>query len=300
MGLLYLLLGLREKWKLKLGLLHLNHGLRGRESVRDVRFVKGLARKYRFPLYHARRAVLKMAGREDFSLEEAARKARYDFFLKTAGRRRISKIASAHTRDDQAETVLMRVLQGTGLRGLEGIRPRVKMGPVTFVRPLLEFSKKEVLAFLRHGQIPFCKDASNQSPAFLRNRIRLKLLPELARAFNPRIVETLARIPRIVREENEILAVLERAAWKRAVRRQTSRKLFLDRKAFLKFPPALQFRVLERGLRQLDGKSGLSFDAWQGILPHLSRKRYRRSLPKDIDLDLTPLKLLLYKKFPRR
>ncbi len=295
-ALFHLLASLQKKWKFKLGLLHFNHQLRNWESDRDEHFVRRLAQRYRVPVVVGSQPVRAMAKREKFSIEEAARKARYDFFAKASKKYRISKVALAHTQDDQAETVLLRILQGTGLRGLEGIRPRIRIGAAVFVRPLLGFSKKEILGFLKINGMEHCRDTSNQSLRFVRNLIRIKLLPQLRRQFNPRIVETLARIPAIVRGENQLLGELERFAWKRLVKRRLEKRLDLDRAAFLKFPRPLQFRVLEKGLKHLDEKSGMSFDAWQRIQPHLTRKRYRHSLPRDIDLLLTPLKVTLYKK----
>ena len=192
----------------------------------------------------------KRLGEGRLSPEEAARKERYEFFQRAAKRFRRAKLATAHTLEDQAETVLMRILQGTGLRGLLGIRPRVKMGNLFLVRPLLGFSKKDLLAFLREKKISFREDETNNSRRFLRNRIRLELLPWLGREFNPKVVEALARIPAVVSREAEVLKDLDRAAWKRAVKKISAGKVEFDRKALLKFPGSLQFRLLERGLRK--------------------------------------------------
>lgn len=291
---------LSAQWNLKTGLLHFNHGLRGRSSDRDERFVKALARRFQVPCYIARGHVEARARKGRLSLEEAAREARYDFFERVAKKRRIRKIALAHTREDQAETILMRIIQGTGIRGLLGIRPQIKWGKTLLIRPLLEFSKEELLAFLKERGASFCEDRSNQSMRFVRNRLRHQLFPWLEREFNPRVVESLARISEIIREETELLALLEKAAWKRTFKGRRRQKLELDRSAFLKFPAPLQFRILERGLKRLDPKSGLLFDAWRRIQPEMSRKRFRVSLPRDIDLILTPRRLTLYKKIKGR
>lgn len=296
-ALFHLLCSLRRKWRLRLGLIHFNHGLRGNEAGQDVRFVRSLAKKNRLPFCTARGKIQSLARKDRLSLEEAARKARYDFFVETARRYRIPKMALAHTQNDQAETVLMRILQGTGLRGLLGIRSKIKMGSVIFIRPLLEFSKEEIRNFLEAKQIPYREDSSNRSLQFLRNRIRRRLLPRLAREFNPRIVQTLARIPAIVREEHELFQELETKAWKRIFKTADSRKVELKRRYFLKCLPPLQFRILERALRKLDFQSGLGFDAWKRLRPELTRAKFRVSLPRDIDLELTPSKISIYKKF---
>jgi len=205
-------------------------------------------------------------------------------------------IVLAHTLDDQAETVLMRVIQGTGLRGLEGIRECFKRDGVTLARPLLAFCKKELLEFLHAGKFRFCKDETNDSLRFLRNRIRLKLIPQLRRDFNPRVMEALSRIPAIVAEENALLSELEEAAWSKVFKKCTKKKLSLQRASFLKFPAPLQFRILERALKRLDPKSGLSFEAWEKLRRGLGRPAYRHSLPKDIDFSMTRKSVTLYRK----
>ena len=296
-ALFYLFKALQKKWKLKLGLLHFNHKLRGRESDRDEAFVKKMACYNGLPFYTAHKPVRLIAKKEKTSLEEEARKLRYEFFIHAAKKYRIKKIAVAHTQEDQAETVLMRVMQGTGLRGLSGIRNHFKKEEVIFIRPLLEISKKDLLLFLKENKISFRRDRSNQSMRFVRNKIREELLPMLAREFNPRVIEAIARIPSIVKEENHLLADLEKTAWRKVFKRKSKEKVYLDRSSFLKFPPALQFRMVDQALKSLDKKSGINFEAWQKLQPNLSRRRFRFSLPKDIDFSITPSKLVIYKKF---
>jgi tRNA(Ile)-lysidine synthase len=221
---------------------------------------------------------------------------RYDFFLKTAKRHKIKKVVLAHTLGDQAETVLMRILQGTGLRGLQGIREVCKTKGVSFIRPLLTFTKKELLNFLRVEGINYRKDESNDSLQFLRNRIRLELIPALQRDFNPRIVEALSRIPAIVSEESELIGELEAKAWKKTFRKIRGEKVELRRAPFLKYHPALQFRLVDKALKLLDRQSGLSFEAWERLRRGLVRPRFCCSLPKDIDFAMTPKNLTLYRK----
>ncbi len=292
-ALFHLLNLLKTKWNFRLGVLHFNHGWRGRQSDDDEKFVRRLSEKYGNPFYAGRQ---KGKAKNGISLEEAARKTRYDFFVRAASRRGYRKIFLAHTQDDQAETVLMRVLQGTGLRGLSGIRPQKKIGKILFLRPLLGFSKKELLEFLKQNRFSFRRDATNQSPRFLRNRIRLKLFPMIAREFNPNFVQALARIPEIVKEENEILVEIERRSWQRTFRARRGQRLFLNRKIFLAFPSALQFRILDRALKILDPESGLNYKLWRSVRDHLGLRRYRASLPRNLDFELTPSKMSLYKR----
>lgn len=284
----------RHPWKL--GLIHFNHQLRPRAARRDENFVRRLAKWFRVPFYGGAGNVKREARKTQASIEECARKMRYDFFLQTAKAKKFPMIALAHTQDDQAETVLMRVIQGTGLRGLQGIREKVKMGKVSLVRPLLHFTKQELLEFLRAQKYGFCKDKTNDSAQFYRNRVRLELIPKLCRDFNPRVVEALSRIPAIVAQEGALIAELEEKAWKKTLKGQRAARLEFHRSVFLKFPPALQFRLVEKALKKLDPRSGLSFEAWERLRRGFTRPRFRCSLPRDIDLALTPKKVTLYKK----
>ena len=174
------------------------------------------------------------------------------------------------------------------------------MDGVVFVRPLLSFSKPAVLNFLKENRIAYCRDASNDSVRFVRNRIRKKILPVLERELNPRVIEALSRIPAILSAENETLDFFEEKAWRRVLGKKQKRKIVFRRRDFLSLPEALQFRILGRAVKRMDTASGLNFEAWQKIRGVLARGRGRHSLPKDIDFSLTSKKASLYKKFPLR
>ena len=199
-ALLTLLLDLRAELGIVLSVAHVNHKLRGRESDEDEEFVGELARQHGLE-FHVRSAPLAqpLAG-----IEAAARKLRYDFFRELTIENRISKIATAHTLDDQAETVLLRMLRGTGIRGLAGIHPRIAFERGEVVRPLLGFRRAGLAAFLRDKNLVWREDSSNNNPAFLRNRVRLRLLPLLAEDFGAAAVENLADLAEIARAEEEI------------------------------------------------------------------------------------------------
>src|SRR3989339_2008737 len=187
-ALLYCLLALKEEYRLTLHIAHLNHMLRPKDSVKDAEFVRLLAKK--LGLACAIKKV-NLKGLKKGSLEEAARKARLDFFLDTAKRIKADKIALGHTLDDQAETVLMRLLRGSGLLGLSGILPKRDILGFTVIRPLLGIKRKEIENFLKAKRIIPRVDASNLDQAYFRNRIRHKLLPGLEK-YNPNIKEVLA------------------------------------------------------------------------------------------------------------
>jgi len=183
--LLYVLLELAPRWGLHLSVLHLDHGLRGEESRQDAEFVRGLADQLGLPLFLRETPVAQSPD----NLEQAARQARLAFFRETISSGAVQRIATGHTRSDQAETVLFRFLRGSGTAGLAGIRPVTSEG---IVRPLIEIERSEVQQFLLQRGIAWREDSTNRGLQFARNRIRHELLPQIAREWNPAIGETLA------------------------------------------------------------------------------------------------------------
>ena len=183
---------LKEKLDIRLEAAHFNHQLRGEESDRDEQFVRDLCDRYDIPL-HVGSAHVKPGKK---GLEAAARDARYAFLRCLPG-----KIATAHTADDNAETVLMHLVRGTGLKGLGGITPI--HGNV--IRPMLRITRAEVEAFLEEWCLQHVEDSSNESDAFLRNRIRHSVMPLLT-AENPRLAENLSRMALRLREDEEFLS----------------------------------------------------------------------------------------------
>ena len=169
---------------------HLNHQLRGADADADATFVAGLLPD----LPHCIETVDVQAEASGDNLEATARRVRYEFLAEVARSTGAGWIATGHTRDDQAETVLHRLIRGTGLRGLRGIAPSRELGPgIRLVRPLLTVSRQEVIEYLQAIDQPWREDASNQDSTFTRNRIRHELLP-LLRTFNPVIAESLGKL----------------------------------------------------------------------------------------------------------
>ena len=192
MALLWAMYLLKEEWRLNLCAAHFNHHLRGEESDRDEHFVREFCEGYGIPLYVGS-AEVKPGKR---GLEAAAREARYAFLRSLSG-----KIATAHTADDNAETVLLHLVRGTGLKGLGGIMPR--NGNV--IRPMLAVTRQQVEALLEEYAVDHISDSSNDADAFLRNRLRHHVMPLLATE-NPRIAENLSAIALRLRQDEEALA----------------------------------------------------------------------------------------------
>ena len=193
------------------GVAHLNHKLRGEASDADERFVAQLASRHGVAFYREEARVGGLEG----NLESNARRARLGFFARLIAAGRADRIATGHTRDDQAETVLFRLLRGSGLAGLAGILPVTSEG---LIRPLLDITRAEVEEFLRARSVDWREDASNRDARFARNRIRHGLLPELEREWNPGIREALGRLADLAGEEERWWAAkIERLARKLCV-----------------------------------------------------------------------------------
>jgi tRNA(Ile)-lysidine synthase len=198
-ALLRLFEDLRAELGISLCVAHLNHGLRGAEADADEAFVAGLARELDVPFLAAREDVAGLARRNHWNLEDAGRRSRYGFFEQLVRDGRCTKVAVAHTADDQAETLLARIIRGTGSRGLVGIH--AVRGAV--VRPLLEVRREVLRDYLRaKGQI-WREDASNEDTTRLRARVRHQLLPLIERDFAPGIVERLTNLAEVQSGEEE-------------------------------------------------------------------------------------------------
>jgi len=203
-ALLRLLLELRGKLGIVLSLVHFNHKLRGKASDTDEKFVAQLAARHGLELHSASVEVAKKAKKERANIEDAARRARYDYFRALTESGVCKRIAVAHTADDQAETVLAHLLRGTGLAGLGGIHPVA--GPI--IRPLLRVRRSELRHFLRARKQTWREDATNRDTKKMRARIRKKLLPLLEKQFQPAIVEHLATLADLAREDEAFLNAL--------------------------------------------------------------------------------------------
>src|SRR5260370_21564322 len=184
-ALLLLLVELREKLCIVLSVVDFNHKLRGKDSDADEKFVAKLAAKHGLEFHSASVDVAKKAKKERANLEDAARRARYDYFRKLAQSEVCRRIVVAHTADDQAETVLAHLLRGTGLTGLGGIHPVA--GPI--IRPLLSVLRRDLRRFLRARKQTWREGATNRDRKRMRARIRKKPLPLLEKQFQPVIVE---------------------------------------------------------------------------------------------------------------
>ena len=235
------------------GVVHLNHQLRGAAAA-DERFCRTLAARLSLPIEVEQADVRGMAERAGVSIEAAGHQARYALFERLAGSGPGGRVATGHTRDDQAETYLMRLIRGAGPAGLAGIRPRC--GQV--VRPLLQVSRRELRAYLDARGQPFRDDETNRDTAVTRNRVRHELVPFLEARFSPSVVDALARGAAIARADAEwIDAAVDAAAG--AVVTVGAEEATVAAPALRRQPAALARRLARRALEHA-GRRRVGFD----------------------------------------
>jgi|HubBroStandDraft_1064217.scaffolds.fasta_scaffold03146_5 tRNA(Ile)-lysidine synthase len=207
-ALLRILEGIHMELGISLSVVHFDHQLRGAESDRDAEFVSALAGSLGLDFVLHREDVAAAAERHGWNIEEAARTLRYAFFQRVIDQSRATRIAVAHTADDQAETVVSHLIRGTGPAGLGGIYPVAGSAGGTIIRPLLSFRRSALRSYLEALGQTWCEDSSNADRRRMRARIRAQLLPVLERDFSPRIVEHLCELARLSREEEVFWSAL--------------------------------------------------------------------------------------------
>jgi tRNA(Ile)-lysidine synthase len=258
-ALLSVLVSLRNELKLTLRAAYVNHALRPAAAKKEAVLVKRLGKEWGVPVTVLRRPVRK--GKKD-SLESAARKYRYEALAALAWKLRCTAIATGHTADDQAETVLMRILRGSGTTGLAGIPPVRVWAKLRIVRPLIGCTREQVMEHLRAGGLHPLLDRSNLSPRFVRNRIRNDLLIRLEKEFNPQVRKHLCQLADLIREDQEWLAG-EAVRRFRQVARLREGKVRLNRALLRKEPPGLRRAILRLAAQRLQGSvQGFSLKHW--------------------------------------
>lgn len=242
-ALLSLLHQLAPSWRLQLTVAHFNYGLRGEESEGDQEFVTELCRRWDVPLVAMR---LRIGDSGSGSLQAAARELRYHALESIADERGANRIALAHTADDQAETVLLWLLRGSGLTGLSGM-PASRDGRV--VRPLYDCSRSEVLSYLDGAGLSFRTDSTNAKPLYARNRVRHEILPALRR-IAPGALRALSRSAELCREDDRFLNAYVTALCEGQLRREQNGSWVVDRDVVRRLPRALQRRILRELFRR--------------------------------------------------
>lgn len=200
--LLHVLSSLREEHDINLYAVHLNHMIRGEEALRDEKYAKDFAKSLNVPFISERIAVEEYAKQNKMSSEEAGRFLRYRLFNEVAEKNGASKIALAHNMNDQAETMIMRFLRGTGISGLKGINP-VREG--RYIRPILSCTREEIEAYCREKALNPVIDSTNAESIYTRNKVRLEIIPYIRKYFNPNIILNLFNNSEIIRDEDDLI-----------------------------------------------------------------------------------------------
>lgn len=210
--LLHSLVKLEESLNIKVYAAHLNHMIRGSEADEDENFVRSFCKKQGVKLFVKKVNVPELASERGYTLEEGGREARYEFFSQLRDEKKIKKIATAHNKNDRAETVLMRILRGTGVDGISGI-PKTRDGGI--IRPLLDVSREEIEEYCLENELSYCTDSTNLDNEYTRNRIRNELIPYLKENFNPKVVDSVVRFSELASEDAEFLNAYAKRLYKR-------------------------------------------------------------------------------------
>lgn len=255
------------------GVAHLNHGLRD-ASARDEAFCRDFAARLGLPIHVEAAAVRDSAASEGLSIEDAARRLRYAFLERVAEAAGADRIAVGHTQDDQAETLLLKLMRGAGLTGLAGIYPR--RGPI--VRPLLEATRADLRNYLRANGEPWVEDATNEDLTNPRNRIRHCVLPELDRAAGGPTRPAIARAAGLIREDGQWLDELAEAE-AGPLLAATERGLELDVAHLDRMPAPIRRRVLLRAMRTAGPDREIGLEHVEAVIALLGNRRGRIDVP---------------------
>jgi tRNA(Ile)-lysidine synthase len=277
--LIHVLNNLKDNFKLDLYAIYIDHGLRPDETDSEIEFCKNLCKSLDIPFIIKSINVKSYVQELKINIQEAARQLRYRTFEETAYEINAHKIALGHTADDQAETVLMRLFRGSGTTGLSGIPP-VR---AAIIRPLIEIERKEIEQFLDDGKIDFIVDSSNLKKDYLRNKIRLSLIP-LLKGFNPDIIETLSKTAEIFRDEERFFTILVTKTMMKLISRKTDTRIELFLAPLEIMDKIIMRRVLRRAIDETIGLRGINFVHIEDIIELIKKGKPgdRLYLPRGI------------------
>ena len=288
-----LMINSRRRFGLELYIAHYEHGLRGQASIADAAFVRRYAEEREIKFIGGSGDVKAFATEQKISVETAARTLRYEFLSEARRDTNCDAIALAHHADDQAETILMRLLRGATSTGLSAMKFRTRSDDYgLLIRPLLRFRKVELETFCRRRNLTPRIDATNFELDATRNKIRLELIPTLEK-FNPALVETLCRLAEVTAEESDFIAAQADKIFPAVVRDNS-----IVRANFVKLHPALQRAVIKKFIAQVTGSDkDFGFVHFEGVRKVLLNGLAGVELPKNFRADLRHGKLTVTKNF---
>jgi len=273
MVLLHVLNAYREALNLSLIVAHINHGLRPEESEREAELVREVSERLGLPFEYGQFDVKEFQRVRDLSLQDAGRKIRFHFFNTLLSKYDAQKIALGHHADDQVETVLLWLMRGSGLKGLKGMLP-IREGRV--IRPLLEVWRQEIESFAREKGIPYLLDSSNLREDYLRNRIRLSLIPAIEREYQPNFKAVIMKASAILREENDYLERGADEAYRKIVQ-EGENALSFRFSEYQSLHRAIQWRFVQKMLIRIHGAERSCEEDERPDASQIYKKLYQRA-----------------------
>lgn len=275
MALLYVLLEIKKDINFNIFVAHVNHGVRGEDALSDQLFVGRKARELNIPYYFKNVDMEKYAKEKRITAEEAGRELRYGFFRDILKQQGGGKIAVAHNKNDQAETLLLRIMRGTGIDGLKGMDYIV--GDV--IRPILNVSREDIESYIDEKKIETVLDKTNLMTIYSRNKVRLELLPYIEENFNPNIVNTLWRLSRIADIDSRYLNDLAQEKYNLIVKNQTKHSIILDGTVFNVEDRSIKIRIIRLAIFNLvESLQGISEQNVQSIVELFERMETGKQL----------------------
>ena len=275
---------LKGRFNLELAVVHVHHGIRGSAADEDLDFVKCLSHDFNLLFYSKKVNSKAFAKSQKLSPEESARILRYQAFEEFLQKLKFSKLATAHTASDQAETVLDHFLRGSGSLGLQGMQKKRGI----YIRPLLELTREDLEQYVKENKLIFRHDSSNEDLKFRRNRIRHELIPYLKEHFNPNLVETLNRTACIFSETESVLEAVSEKAYRSLVSLQKKNEIIVEIDGFLGYFRVVQKYVLFRACQALEiNRNDLNFDKLDKLLSIIAQNKVGKRIDINQDFQLS-------------
>ncbi|MBL8013461.1 MAG: tRNA lysidine(34) synthetase TilS [Candidatus Omnitrophica bacterium] len=292
MALLHLLIALRHELGIKISVAHFNHRIR-RQAARDEQFVKDYAKKMGVPVFCESASTQPPSCG---SLEDWARQERYKFFKRVAQKADADAIALGHTADDLAETVLMRIIRGSGLQGLVGMEYKRTINDVLILRPLLGVEKRSVYEYLQALNVPYCIDTTNSKTDFFRNKIRLELLPRLVKEYNPHMMQALVTLSNTSSADYSFLMTHASAIWDEHVNFKSA-AVCMNVSSARQWHPAMRRIIIRMAYERVKGDlNQLTFDHVTSVENLIFAEIAFVQLPAHVAVEKRKQMVLFFKK----
>ena len=249
--LLNILNNIKDKLNIKIVVAHVNHQLR-EEANEETEYVKNFCKKLNIECYIKKVDILEISKKKKIGTEEAGRKERYNFFDEVFSKTKSDRIATAHNLNDNAETVLMNIIRGSGLSGLKGIE---KVRDYKYIRPLIEISRKEIEEYCKENKLEPKYDKSNKENIYTRNKIRNILIPLLEKEFNPNIVKSISKLSELAKLYNEYFNNIIKSEYNRIKLEENNNEIILNLKEFNKLNNVIKSRLIIYTITRIFGSS---------------------------------------------